>query len=81
MAGPFTDNDAVKFDQSVKTFEDATGIDIVYSGSKEIRGSDPYSGEGGSVLTLSTSRNLVCWRASCSRSRVVDLNRSSVLTG
>ena len=28
MTGPFTDNDAVKFDASVKAFEDATGIDI-----------------------------------------------------
>src|SRR4030042_6984027 len=35
MAGPFTDNDAVVFDASIKDFEDKTGIDTQYSGSKE----------------------------------------------
>ncbi len=33
--GPFTDEDAVKFDATVKAFEDQTGIDIQYEGSKE----------------------------------------------
>jgi len=35
MTGPFTDEDAVKFDSSVAAFEEATGIDIQYEGSKE----------------------------------------------
>nr|WP_290667765.1 ABC transporter substrate-binding protein [Ardenticatena sp.] len=35
MTGPFTDEDAVKFNESVREFEDATGIDIQYEGSKE----------------------------------------------
>ena len=39
MAGPFTDEDAVKFDNSMKAFEDATGIDIQYQGSKEFEAS------------------------------------------
>ena len=39
MAGPFTDEDAVKFDNSIKAFEDATGIDIQYQGSKEFEAS------------------------------------------
>jgi len=39
MTGPFTDEDAVKFDNSVKAFEDATGIDIQYEGSKEFEAS------------------------------------------
>ena len=47
MAGPFTDNDAVKFDESVKAFEDKTGIDIQYSGSKEFEASIRISVEGG----------------------------------
>ena len=49
MAGPFTDNDAVKFDESVKAFEDATGIDIVSTPAR--RNSKPPSRiavEGGS---------------------------------
>lgn len=47
MAGPFTDNDAVKFDESIKSFEDTTGIDVQYSGSKEFEASIAISIEGG----------------------------------
>jgi alpha-glucoside transport system substrate-binding protein len=49
MTGPFTDNDAVKFDASVKAFEDATGIDIQYTGSKEFEASIRVAVEGGSA--------------------------------
>jgi alpha-glucoside transport system substrate-binding protein len=49
MAGPFVDNDAVKFDASVKSFEDKTGIDIQYSGSKEFEASIAISVDGGSA--------------------------------
>jgi alpha-glucoside transport system substrate-binding protein len=35
MAGPFTDEDAVKFNNAIAGFEAATGIDIQYEGSKE----------------------------------------------
>ncbi len=35
MTGPFTDEDAVKFDNSMKEFEEKTGIDIQYAGSKQ----------------------------------------------
>jgi alpha-glucoside transport system substrate-binding protein len=33
--GPFTDEDAVKFNNTMKDFEDKTGIDIQYEGTKE----------------------------------------------
>lgn len=33
--GPFEDADIVKFETMVKVFEDATGIDVQYTGSKE----------------------------------------------
>ena len=36
--GPFTDADKVKFEQSYKPFEEATGIKINYIGSKEFEG-------------------------------------------
>jgi alpha-glucoside transport system substrate-binding protein len=49
MAGPFTDNDAVKFDESIKNFEEKTGIDIQYSGSKEFEASIAISVEGGNA--------------------------------
>ena len=48
MDGPFTDNDAIKFDESVKAFEAATGIDIVYTGSKEFEASIAIKVDGGS---------------------------------
>jgi alpha-glucoside transport system substrate-binding protein len=34
-SGPFTDEDAVKFNATIKAFEDETGIDIQYEGTKE----------------------------------------------
>lgn len=37
--GPFVDADAQKFDATVKSFEEATGIDIQYQGSKEFEAS------------------------------------------
>ena len=33
--GPFADDDVVRFDQSMKAFEDATGIDVQYIGGKD----------------------------------------------
>ena len=39
MTGPFTDEDAVKFNNSVKEFEEKTGIDIQYEGSKQFEAS------------------------------------------
>lgn len=35
MMGAFVDIDAQKFDESVKAFEEATGIDVKYQGTKE----------------------------------------------
>ncbi|MBN1660652.1 MAG: carbohydrate ABC transporter substrate-binding protein, partial [Anaerolineae bacterium] len=37
--GPFTDVDEVVFNESMKAFEEATGIDINYIGNKEFEGS------------------------------------------
>lgn len=47
MMGPFTDNDAVVFDESIKDFETKTGIDIVYEGTKEFEASIAIRVEGG----------------------------------
>ena len=49
MAGPFTDADAVKFDQSIRRFEEATGIDIQYEGSKEFEANIAIQVEGGNA--------------------------------
>jgi alpha-glucoside transport system substrate-binding protein len=47
--GPFTDADAVKFNESMKAFEDATGIDVNYIGSKEFEGSISIRVDAGDV--------------------------------
>ncbi|MCG8452970.1 MAG: ABC transporter substrate-binding protein [Spirochaetales bacterium] len=47
MTGPFVDNDAIKFDAAVAAFEEETGIDIQYEGSKEFEASIAIRVEGG----------------------------------
>lgn len=49
MTGPFTDEDAVKFDNSVAAWEEATGIDIQYEGSKEFEASIAVLVEAGNA--------------------------------
>ncbi len=48
MAGPFTDQDAVKFNELVADFQSKTGITVDYAGSKEFEASIRISIEGGS---------------------------------
>ncbi len=47
MDGPFTDQDAVVFEASIKDFEDKTGINIVYEGTKEFEAAITIKVEGG----------------------------------
>ena len=47
MAGPFTDQDEVVFNDSIKSFEEKTGIDIQYTGSKEFEASINIRLDGG----------------------------------
>ena len=47
MTGPFTDEDAVKFNNSVADFEEESGIDIQYEGSKEFEASISVRVEAG----------------------------------
>jgi alpha-glucoside transport system substrate-binding protein len=49
MSGPFTDADAIKFEESVKRFEQQTGIKIQYSGSKEFEAEIAIRIEGGNA--------------------------------
>jgi alpha-glucoside transport system substrate-binding protein len=48
MDGPFSSDDQVKFNESVKAFQDATGITINYIGGKEFEAHIRVSVEGGS---------------------------------
>jgi alpha-glucoside transport system substrate-binding protein len=47
MYGPFESEDEIKFNNSIKSFEDATGIDIQYTGSKEFETTINVRVEGG----------------------------------
>lgn len=47
MTGPFTDADAVIFAESIKGFEEKTGIDIQYEGSKEFEATITIRLDGG----------------------------------
>lgn len=47
MAGPFTDQDEVVFNDSIKGFEEKTGIDIQYEGSKEFEANINIRLDGG----------------------------------
>jgi len=49
MFGPFTDEDAVKFEASIADFEERTGIDIQYEGSKEFESTIAIRVNGGNA--------------------------------
>jgi len=52
MTGPFVDVDEVKFNQSVKDFQDWTGITIKYTGSKEFEASIRAAVDSGTVSDI-----------------------------
>lgn len=74
MAGPFTDADAVKFDNSVVPFEQATGIDIQYSGSKEFEAAIRIQVEGGNAPDIVDFPQPGLLGTFVSQGRVIDLN-------
>jgi len=49
MSGPFVDVDEVKFNEAVAPFEEWTGIDIQYTGSKEFEAAIRAAVEGGAA--------------------------------
>nr|MBN1230085.1 carbohydrate ABC transporter substrate-binding protein [Anaerolineae bacterium] len=49
MNGPFTDEDEVKFNESIADFEEWTGIDIQYTGSKTFETTITASVDGGAA--------------------------------
>ena len=74
MAGPFTDNDAVKFDASVKDFETKTGIDIQYSGSKEFEASIGIAIEGNNPPDIVDFPQPGLLATFVKKGKVIDLN-------
>jgi alpha-glucoside transport system substrate-binding protein len=54
------DQDEVVFNDSIKAFEDATGIDIQYTGSKEFEASINIRLDGGDRPDMVDYPQLVC---------------------
>ncbi len=76
MAGPFVDSDAVKFENSVKPFEEMTGIDIQYEGSKEFEASIGISIEGGNPPDIADFPQPGLLKNFVAKGYVVDLNKA-----
>ena len=76
MAGPFTDNDAIKFENSIKSFEDETGIDIQYEGSKEFEASIAIRVEGGNAPDIVDFPQPGLLNTFVKKGYVVDLNKT-----
>ena len=75
MAGPFTDNDAIKFEESIKPFEEMTGIDIQYEGSKEFEASIGIRVEGGNPPDIVDFPQPGLLNNFVSKGYVIDLNK------
>ncbi|MDC7240344.1 MAG: ABC transporter substrate-binding protein [Spirochaetales bacterium] len=75
MAGPFVDSDAIKFEESIKAFEEMTGIDIQYEGSKEFEASIGISIEGGNPPDIADFPQPGLLKNFVAKGYVVDLNK------
>lgn len=75
MSGPFVDNDAVKFDQSMKDFEAKTGISIQYEGSKEFEASISVRVLGGNAPDIADFPQPGLLENFVKKGKVVDLNK------
>ncbi|QEN03677.1 carbohydrate ABC transporter substrate-binding protein [Thiospirochaeta perfilievii] len=76
MSGPFVDNDAVKFENSIKSFEEMTGIDIQYEGSKEFEASIAIRIEGGNPPDIADFPQPGLLENFVKKGYVIDLNKT-----
>ena len=75
MAGPFVDNDAVKFNEAVKDFETKTGINIQYEGSKEFEATISIRIDGGNPPDIGDFPQPGLLENQVKKGKVVDLNK------
>lgn len=75
MSGPFTDNDAVKFNDSVKEFSEKTGITIQYEGSKEFEASIKIRVDGGNAPDIVDFPQPGLLAGFAKSGKVLDLNK------
>jgi len=76
MAGPFVDEDEVKFNNSIAAFEEATGIDIQYEGSKEFEASITIRLDGGDAPDIADFPQPGLLATAVQKGQVVDLNKA-----
>ncbi|MCK9247087.1 MAG: ABC transporter substrate-binding protein [Anaerolineaceae bacterium] len=74
MAGPFTDQDEVVFNDSIKAFEDATGIDIQYTGSKEFEANINIRLDGGDAPDIADYPQPGLLRYAVEKGYAIDMN-------
>ncbi|MWV43851.1 extracellular solute-binding protein [Paenibacillus sp. HJL G12] len=74
MFGPFVDADQKKFEDSIKEFEDKTGIDIQYEGSKEFEATINVRVDGGSAPDIADFPQPGLLASIAKTGKVVDLN-------
>lgn len=75
MSGPFVDNDAVKFAESVKAFEAKTGIKIKYEGSKEFEATIAIRVDGGNPPDIVDFPQPGLLETFARKGKVIDLNK------
>ena len=74
MFGPFVDADEVKFNESIKGFEEKTGIDISYEGSKEFEATIGIRIEGNNAPDISDFPQPGALKKYVQDGKVIDLN-------
>lgn len=74
MFGPFVDADQVKFETSIKEFEEKTGIDIQYEGSKEFEATINIRVDGGNAPDIADFPQPGLLASIAKTGKVVDLN-------
>jgi len=75
MLGPFVDADQEKFEAAIKPFEDATGIDIQYEGTKEFESIINVRVEGGTPPDIADIPQPGLMASFAQAGRVQDLNQ------
>ena len=74
MSGPFTDEDAVKFNNSIADFEEQTGIDIQYEGTKEFEATISVRVEGGDAPDIADFPQPGLLKTFVAQGQVVDVS-------
>ncbi|GAB6988580.1 ABC transporter substrate-binding protein [Paenibacillus pini] len=75
MFGPFVDADQKKFEASIKDFEEKTGIDIQYEGSKEFEATINIRVDGGSAPDIADFPQPGLLASIAKTGKVVDLTK------